>query len=101
MIPHAWNVLSRLATIACVPLRLLRRSPGVHAAPRRETGLWLPPTPMPELAPLPEWRPRVAPYVPAQKLTSEWLSREYAILYSWAADMERKIYGVTGHVVNA
>lgn len=67
---------------------------GRHVARIGAEEVWLPPTPMPALAPLPPWEPRAPRYVPAPVLTSEWLSARYAELYQWVADMERCIYAV-------
>lgn len=98
MITYVRSILSRGAELACTAVRLSRRSTGRHAAAIDWSPDWLPPTPLPELEPLPPWEPRVPRYAPPARLETEWLSRRYAELYSWSAEMERRIYGATASV---
>lgn len=81
----------RVALASCAPLRLTRRPAGRHHADSLAAANWYPRTPAPEPAQLELRKPRVIPDVKRERLASEWLSREYATLYQWVADMETAI----------
>lgn len=93
MIPPVRNVRAIVAELACTVARLARRSHGRHVARIGADEPWLPQTQAPEPYQPELHHPRVPRYVEAKPLCSEWLSREYAILYSWSAQMEARIYG--------